>query len=154
MALIVRGQIVVGPNRVLASSALDAELYDNFVWHHFAMSANGIFRELVLKRVFSSTTADILSDAMGVVFIALLTRFGFRPLTSTNSTTSLLLVSMTLVLLTIVFETALGRLVDHKSWNEIAAHYALWRGELWLLVLGFLAITPFLWARWWPQTAS
>lgn len=116
-----------------------------------AMTTNGIFRELVLKRVVRSTIADVISAMTGVVLIALITRVGFRPLTRSDSTTSLLLVSVVLVLLTVVFETAIGRGVDHKSWNEIAAHYALWRGELWLLVLGFLAITPFLWARWWPQ---
>jgi hypothetical protein len=37
-----RGQVEVGPNRVLATGVLDAEQSDNFLWHHFAMSANGV----------------------------------------------------------------------------------------------------------------
>jgi hypothetical protein len=37
-----RGQIEVGPNRVLASGALDSQESDIFLWHHFAMSANGV----------------------------------------------------------------------------------------------------------------
>jgi hypothetical protein len=38
----VRAQIEVGPNRVLASAPLDATQSDAFVFHHFAMSANGV----------------------------------------------------------------------------------------------------------------
>src|SRR4030095_5395244 len=39
---IVRAQIEVGPNRVLAMAPLDATQSDAFVFHHFAMSANGV----------------------------------------------------------------------------------------------------------------
>ena len=55
--------------------------------------------------------------------------------------------SVILVLLTVVFETAIGVFVDHKSSAQLLEHYAIWHGELWLIVLAFLAFTPFLWAR-------
>lgn len=120
------------------------------VWFSMAvaMSANGIFRELALKRVVGLSTANVISAAMGVVLIAFITRVGFRPLGRITPTTSLLLLSAVLVVLTVAFETAMGRFVDHKPWGDIGAHYALWRGELWPLVLLFLALTPFVWARW------
>ena len=113
-----------------------------------AMSANGVFRELGLRRVLGSTAADVVSALLGVTLIALITRVGFRPLNAHEPTTSLLSISIALVLLTVVFEAAAGRWVDHKSWSELAAHYAIWHGELWPLVLAFLAITPFIWGRW------
>jgi hypothetical protein len=37
--------------------------------------------------------------------------------------------------------------VDGKSWGELAANYAIWRGRLWPAVLATVVIAPFLWAR-------
>lgn len=117
-----------------------------------AMSANGIFRELVLKRFTSPTWAALLSAILGIAIIAIITRIGFRPVPSTASTQSLAFATLMLVLFTVVFETLLGVLVDHKSAAELVAHYALWHGELWPIVLAFLACTPFLWVRWLPRS--
>jgi hypothetical protein len=110
-----------------------------------AMTANGIFRELGLKRVASSRVADVLSAFIGIVLIAVITRFGFRSAGTAATTRSLVFASAMLVVLTVAFECAIGILVDHKSWSQLAGHYAIWRGELWPIVLAFLAFTPFLW---------
>jgi hypothetical protein len=117
-----------------------------------AMTANGMFRELALKRIVSSRVADVLSALIGIGLIAAITRVGFRPM-GIATTRSLVFASITLVVLTVAFECALGVLVDHKSWTEIAEHYAIWRGELWPIVLAFLAFTPFLWGRLMPARA-
>ena len=111
-----------------------------------AMTANGVFRELVLKRYVSSTAANLLSAILGVFLIALITRRGFRPLGTGDSPMSLAALTVALVMLTVAFETALGRFVDHKSWRELARHYTFAGGDLWPIVLAFLAVTPFLWA--------
>lgn len=113
-----------------------------------AMSANGIFRELVIRRFAGPTLSGVISAVLGIVLILLVTRALFPPLIGL-STLSLLGVSLVLVLLTVAFETALGILVDHKSAQELLAHYALWRGELWPIVLTVLALTPLMWGRWW-----
>ena len=115
-----------------------------------AMTANGIFRELALKRIASSRVADVLSALIGIGLIASITRVGFRPMGTTATTRSLVFASVMLVVLTVVFECTIGIFVDHKSWAEIAEHYAIWRGELWPIVLAFLAFTPFLWGRLMP----
>ena len=112
-----------------------------------AMTANGIFRELALKRIASSRVADVLSALIGIVLIASITRVGFRPMGTAATTRSLFVASVMLVVLTVAFECAIGIFVDHKSWTEFAEHYAIWRGELWPIVLAFVAFTPFLWAR-------
>jgi hypothetical protein len=118
-----------------------------------AMTANGIFRELALKRLASSRVADVLSALIGIVLIASITRVGFRPMEAAATTRSLVFASVILVVLTVAFECALGIVVDHKSWTEIAEHYAIWRGELWPIVLAFVAFTPFLWSRLIPARA-
>lgn len=110
-----------------------------------AMTLNGITRELALKRVFAPQAADAVSAAGGVLLIAVITAVGFRPLaTEAVAQGQRAALSVALVLVTVAFETILGRVVDHKSWPELFEHYALWRGNLWPLVLAWLAYMPFL----------
>lgn len=111
-----------------------------------AMSANGIFRELALKRLVSPAIADVMNAALGIAIILLITRWLLRPLAG-RSIAQLAIASLLLVGLTVVFEFAMGRYVDHKRWAELRENYALWRGRLWPLVLLTLALTPFLWGR-------
>jgi hypothetical protein len=111
-----------------------------------AMSANGIFREVALKRAFSSAFADVASAVTGVAIILVITRWGFHPLAgATNSQRAA--VSAFLVVMTVGFECAMGRYVDHKSWQVLLENYAIWRGHLWPAVLVVLSATPFIWAR-------
>ncbi len=112
-----------------------------------AMSVNGITRELVFKRLMNSGSADLLSAIVGVALIAVITAVGFRVIKSVT-VGGLLALSAALVVATVLFETAMGLIVDHKSWSEILQHYDLMHGELWPLVLAWLAVTPFVWARW------
>lgn len=108
------------------------------------MSANGIFRELVLERHLAESTAGWISLALGLVWILLITRIGFRGIPAHYPTASLLLVGAALIALTIAFEFV-GILVDKKSFAELAAAYAFWRGETWPFVLLVLGLTPLLW---------
>ena len=111
-----------------------------------AMSMNGIARELLLKRMLPPRVADLLSALLGIGLIALITRQGFRGAWPDNTPfRQIFTVSMSLIVLTVAFETAMGRWVDHKSWTAIVEHYAIWRGELWLVVLLWLGLTPFVW---------
>jgi hypothetical protein len=116
------------------------------VWLTLAavMTANGIGRELFLKRVFSPRPADTISVAAGILFIAIVSIIGFRPLAATAPGRQRALLSVALVVATVAFETLLGRVVDHKSWSTLLQHYALWRGNLWPLVLAWLAYMPFV----------
>ena len=113
-----------------------------------AMSGSGIARELGLKRLMPPSTADMVSAILGMALIGGITAVGFSPMSGARaSLNQLIVLSATLVGLTVVFETTLGRAVDHKSWTVLLDHYAFWRGELWPIVLGWLACMPFLWAR-------
>lgn len=111
------------------------------------MSVNGVLREAVLRPGLGDRPADVLSAALGIALILLVTAFGFRPLAGAP-TGRLLAISALLVAITVAFELVLGRSVDHKSWAELLGNYAIWRGQLWPVVLLVVAITPFLWGRW------
>lgn len=115
-----------------------------------AMTLNGIGRELLLRPILPAWATALASALLGILWIGLITRWGFRPLRTSGTPTpraALVGYSVALVGLTVAFETVLGRSVDHKSWTEIFEHYALWRGELWPIVLTWLGITPWIWAR-------
>lgn len=116
------------------------------------MTLNGGFREVVLRPALGADAAGAVSAALGVLLLLAATRWRFPPLTPYAGPV-LFAMSGLLLGLTVAFETLLGRFVDHRSWVELAAHYALWRGELWPLVLLGLALTPFLWGRWYPPRA-
>lgn len=146
---VVKGHIVAigGGGLPMAS----ARFLGMWVLMAVAMSANGIFRELYIKSLLGDRAAAVVSAVVGILLIGLITRWGFSPAAAqAPSVSSLTVLSALLVGLTVVFETALGRVVDQKSWTEILDHYALWRGELWPIVLAWLAMTPFVWVRWWP----
>ena len=117
------------------------------------MSLNGIMREVMLMPVAGPRWAPVASAGLGIVVLLAVTRALFPPLAG-YSPRVLGAVSAVLVLLTVTFETALGLFVDGRSWRAMLEHYALWRGELWPLVLATLALTPLIWGRWWPPAES
>ena len=111
------------------------------------MSGNGVLREAVLKPSMGPRSADVVSAAIGIALILVVTAVGFRPLAGAP-TVQLAAASALLVCLTVAFEFIIGRTVDHKSWAELFGNYAIWRGRLWPVVLLVVALTPFIWGRW------
>lgn len=112
-----------------------------------AMSINGIFRELALRPAIGPMPADILSAILGIAIIVGITGWLLRTRIR-QPIAHLVRVSALLVGLTVAFEFLFGHYVDRKSWSELAANYAFWRGRLWPLVLVTLALMPFVWGRW------
>ena len=51
-------------------------------------------------------------------------------------------------LLTLAFETFLGRVVSKQSWTAVAANYNLAEGRLWPIVLMVLLVMPYVAAHW------
>lgn len=111
------------------------------------MSANGIFRELVLRDALGSETAEYVSIALGLIIILAVTRLLFRPLVGL-STGQLIGIGALYVVMTVAFEFLIGHYVDHKPWSELTAAYRFWRGELWPFVLLITGLTPMIWGRW------
>lgn len=111
------------------------------------MSANGVFRELVLRDTLGEETAGYVSIALGLLMILGVTSLFFRKLAGL-STRQLVGIGALLVGLTVAFEFLFGHYVDGKPWSELAAAYAFWQGELWPVVLVVLGLTPLIWGRW------
>lgn len=117
------------------------------------MSANGVFRELALVPIVGRTRASVLSATLGISIILAVTRAAYRPRTVPAPgglrQVSPAGVSVSWLGMTVAFEELFGHYVDGKSWTELAANYALWRGQLWPLVLLTVVLAPFVWGRWW-----
>jgi len=112
-----------------------------------AMSMNGAFRELVMRPRIGPDAADVISAILGAGIMLSGTWLFFRPLAG-ETTAHLTRASLLLVVLTVAFEFLFGHYVDGKSWSDLFANYAIWRGRLWPVLLVLLALTPFLWGRW------
>jgi hypothetical protein len=110
------------------------------------MVANGIFRETVLVPSLGRRPADVASAAIGIAIILLIT-MPFLRRARDRSTGALVRVSVIWLVLTVAFEFLFGHYVDGKSWMELVENYAIWRGNLWPLVLASLALAPFIWGR-------
>jgi ABC-type multidrug transport system permease subunit len=131
----------------------NARVFGSWMLLALLMSANGAFRELVLRRAIGTTQADLVSAAIGALIILGATWYLFRPLAN-RPMAELARVSAILVALTVAFEFLAGRYVDGKSWEELIADYAIWRGRLLPALLLIVALTPFLWGRWMPRRAA
>lgn len=107
------------------------------------MPVNGIVREAGFKRLMPGGAAETLSVVTGIALILAVTRWLFR-VPADEPTVRLALQAATLVALTVAYEFGIG-LAGGRSFRELAGHYAIWRGELWPLVLLALASTPWLW---------
>lgn len=107
------------------------------------MPLNGALREFGLKRVLDSPAAELLSAALGIAIILIVTHAVFRIAPETPNK-ALWQMSFVLITLTIKYELAVG-VLGGQSWREMAANYAIWRGRPWPLVLLTLGLTPFIW---------
>jgi hypothetical protein len=112
-----------------------------------AMSLNGIVREVALVPALKRTAADIVSAALGITIILAVTRPFLRPFAG-RAAARPGRIAVAWLALTVAFEFLFGHYVDGKSWSELAANYAIWRGRLWPVVLSTVGLAPFLWLRW------
>ena len=108
------------------------------------MSANGVLRETALARVLPRWLADVASAALGIAMILGVTRMLLAPARGVRGRGAAT-VAATWLMLTLAFEFLFGHFVDRKSWSELFANYALWRGRLWPVVLASVVAAPFLW---------
>ena len=109
-----------------------------------AMSANGALREMALARVLPRWAADLASAAAGLAIILGSSRMLLRPAAGKDGVSAGRVATVWLSL-TLAFEFGFGHWVDRKSWAEIFANYAVWRGKLWPFVLAGVVAAPFLW---------
>lgn len=104
--------------------------------------ANATLRELVIIKHFSEFRAHQISTIILIFLCAIYIWFVLPSLNILNFKQALL-IGLIWVLLTVVFEFALGRLTG-ESWDYLFQNYNLFAGRIWLLFLFSLFILPYL----------
>lgn len=108
--------------------------------------ANGALRELVLRprlgvRVAQPISGVLGSIIIGVIVFVMVGQIGPRP------AMTFLLIGGGWVVATLAFEFSMG-FASRKSWHEMLAQYRFADNNLWTLVVLWIAVAPWLLARW------
>lgn len=109
-----------------------------------AMTANGLFRALVLQPYIGEHHARQVSSILGACVVVTLAGVFVRRLPDPASA-SLVGTGILWGLLTLAFEFGFGHYVSGISWDALLADYDLRAGRLWPLVLLATVAAPWFW---------
>jgi hypothetical protein len=109
----------------------------------FIAIVNASIRELVYAKYLSELRAHQVSTATGILL------FGLYIWVITNfwhirSTTQALTIGLIWLGLTVAFEFIFGHYVVGHAWSKLLADYNLLAGRVWIFVLIWTAIAPFV----------
>jgi hypothetical protein len=109
--------------------------------------ANGAVRQLWYGRYLGELPAHQLSTLTGLIlfgiYIFLVVR-RFPPVTGTQAVS----VGLLWLGLTVAFEFLFGHFVAGHAWSRLFQDYNLFAGRLWVIVLLWLTLAPYLFYRW------
>lgn len=105
--------------------------------------ANGVLREGTYGKQVSELRAHQISTLTGIllfgVYIGILTQVWHL-----ESAQQALIIGFIWLLMTVAFEFLFGHYVAKHSWQRLWQDYDLRQGRVWLLVLIWIAIAPFV----------
>ena len=119
------------------------------IWFGFFVLAfvNGTLREIVLKQFIQEPWAHHLSALTGILLFTVYLYFVWYK-ANVKTFKEAILVGCYWLILTVFAETFIvGRLIGKQSWEQILASYNLMQGNLWPLVLAWVAVMPVLFYR-------
>jgi len=123
----------------------DVLLKSTATWPAFIPIAiiNGLFREKFLVQLFGIRRALPLSGFSCAILFFLLVYISLPWLGSLTLRQSLL-IGLSWLVMTIQFELLFGRIITRRPWMDLLQAYNLLTGNLRILVLLIVAISPFL----------
>ncbi len=107
----------------------------------FLATANGAFREFVLRKSLAELPAHQISTVMLLCIFTAYTWFAlgrWRPASASQA----LLVGVVWTSMTLVFEFGFGHFVGGHTWERLLSEYDLPAGRLWVLVPVWVTIAP------------
>jgi len=107
---------------------------------------NGAVRDFTYGRHMNELTAHQLSTSAGILLLGGIIWIFVRlyPPSSGNQAVSIGLLWMAL---TVAFEFLFFHFVGGHSWSELLANYDILKGRVWVLVLLWLAVAPYVFFR-------
>jgi hypothetical protein len=118
------------------------------IWASFIPIAilNGLLREKCLVPLLGHRLALPLSGISAAAIFFLLVFFSL-PWLGPLKPYQYRLIGLAWLAMTVLFEFLFGRLVAHKSWVQLLQAYDISTGNLWLLMLLVIAVSPFFAAK-------
>ena len=118
------------------------------IWVSFIPIAiiNGYVREKCLVPLIGQRLALPLSGISGAGLFFLLAYFCL-PWLGSLKLHQYQLIGLSWLVMTLFFEFLFGRFVARRSWGELLQAYNILTGNLWILVLVVIAVSPFLVAK-------
>lgn len=109
----------------------------------FIAILNGIIRNSVYQKYTGDLTAHQISTITAIIL------FGFYiwlivPYLKLQSANEAIVVGLIWLGLTVAFEFMFGHFGVGHPWSKLFADYKIWEGRLWILVLVWTAIGPFV----------
>jgi hypothetical protein len=109
--------------------------------------ANGVARQVWYGRYLSELQAHQVSTLIGLVLFGLYIWISLRlfPPASAGQARA---IGLLWLCLTVAFEFLFGRYVAGHSWSRLCQDYNLFAGRLWVLILLWVTVAPYLSYRW------
>lgn len=124
-------------------------LYSIGLWFLFAIvaSLNGYIRNETYKNIVGDLAAHQISTVIFILII-LFVMYLFLNKTGLKYTNSdLWIIGASWLLATIIFEFMFGHYVFGNSWEKLLMDYNIFEGRVWIFVLLFTLIGPWLVAK-------
>lgn len=109
--------------------------------------ANGFLRDFTYGKYLSELHAHQLSTVIGVVLLGLVIDV-FVKFWPPASARQALLIGFFWMALTVTFEFLFFHFVAGHPWSAMLANYDLMNGRVWVLLLAWIAIAPYVFFRW------
>lgn len=103
--------------------------------------ANGAARDLTYGKRMSELAAHQLSTVTSVLLLGAVIWLFVR-VYPPSSAHHAILIGLAWAALTVAFEFLFFHFVGGRSWSELLAHYNLFKGRVWVVVLLWVAIAP------------
>lgn len=119
-------------------------LYSLIMWFVLAILAiiNGSIREFGLKKFLGDELAHDVSIVTGIGIIFISTLIFFKLFRSMFRLKDAILIGVSWVILTVAFELVFGHYIRGISMQELLKQYDIFNGEMWILVLIAVALSP------------
>ena len=116
-----------------------------FAWVGMVILAifNGIIREKVYAQYMSELVAHQLSTLIAIILFGIYVYF-LTGIVQIHSVKQALLIGGIWLSMTVIFEFVFGHFVAGHSWSRLFMDYNLFRGRVWILVLLWTFIIPYL----------
>lgn len=120
-----------------------------FAWTGLVIIAvlNGTLRVTAFSPHMSDLLAHQLSTVAGIMFFSIYLWFlsRFWPIPSAGQAA---IIGCMWLIMTIAFEFLFGHYIVGHSWNKLLADYNIFEGRLWVLILIWTLVAPYVFYKW------